>query len=307
MDGLVDLAAINAFLAYHHSKESLVVVVLADAYDTFDRRCEKSSARIVCCTPALYDKELRGSNNDVIGGYHKWLKARTQGITWLPKLKISSKEEAEVLEESEEVQALREKFERTSDNECFEGNNTEDPNIDFEQLISQAEEGEDEDWGLPPKLKRMVEQEDREVKPHQEEMEIVNLGVGEERKEVKVGTSMSTNIRDELVALLRNYQDIFAWSYQDMSDLSADIVTNIVLVPKKDGKVQMCMDYRDLNRASPKDNFPLQHIDILVDNTTNFALFSFMNGFSGYNQIKMAPEDMEKKPLSPYGELSATR
>ena len=61
----------------------------------------------------IKDKELRGSNNDVIGGYHKWLKARTQGITWLPKLKISSKEEAEVLEESEEVQALREKFERT--------------------------------------------------------------------------------------------------------------------------------------------------------------------------------------------------
>ena len=59
------------------------------------------------------DKELRGSSNGVISGYHKWLKARTQGITWLPKLKISSKEEAEVLEESEEVQALREKFERT--------------------------------------------------------------------------------------------------------------------------------------------------------------------------------------------------
>jgi len=48
----------------------------------------------------------------------------------------------------------------------------------------------------------MVEQEDREVKPHQEETKIVNLGVGEERKKVKVGTSMSTNIRDELVALL---------------------------------------------------------------------------------------------------------
>ena len=42
------------------------------------------------------------------------------------------------------------------------------------------------------------------------------------------------------------------------------------------------------------DNFPLLHIDILIDNTTNFALFSFMDGFSGYNQIKMAPEDMEK-------------
>ena len=71
-------------------------------------------------------------------------------------------------------------------------------------------------------------------------------------------------------------------------------VANVMPVPKKDGKVRMCVDYLDLNRASPKDNFPLPNINILVDNTTNFALFSFMDGFSGYNQIKMAPEDMEK-------------
>ena len=44
VDGLVDLAAIDAFLAYHHSKESPVVAVLADLFDTFYRRCEKSSA-----------------------------------------------------------------------------------------------------------------------------------------------------------------------------------------------------------------------------------------------------------------------
>ncbi|KAL5137874.1 hypothetical protein HKD37_10G028162 [Glycine soja] len=53
VDGLVGLAAIDAFLAYHHSKESPVVAVLADLFDTFDRRCEKSSARIICCLPAL--------------------------------------------------------------------------------------------------------------------------------------------------------------------------------------------------------------------------------------------------------------
>ncbi|KAL5146819.1 hypothetical protein HKD37_06G016603 [Glycine soja] len=53
VDGLVDLAAIDAFLAYHHSKESPVVAVSADLFDTFDRRCEKSSARIICCLPAL--------------------------------------------------------------------------------------------------------------------------------------------------------------------------------------------------------------------------------------------------------------
>ncbi|KAL5162547.1 hypothetical protein HKD37_07G019647 [Glycine soja] len=53
VDGLVDLAAIDAFLAYHHSKESPVVAILADLFDTFDRRCEENSARIVCCLPAL--------------------------------------------------------------------------------------------------------------------------------------------------------------------------------------------------------------------------------------------------------------
>jgi len=56
----------------------------------------------------------------------------------------------------------------------------------------------------------------------------------------------------------------------------------------------MCVDYQDLNQASLKDNFPLPHIDVLVDSTANFALFSFMDGFSGYNQIKMVLEDMEK-------------
>ena len=44
-------------------------------------------------------------------------------------------------------------------------------------------------------------------------------------------------------------------------------LSNIVLIPKKDSKVRMCVDYRDLNKASPNDDFPLLHVDILVDNT----------------------------------------
>jgi len=111
-----------------------------------------------------------------------------------------------------------------SDNESYEGTNTEDPDADFEQLVNQTEDEEDEDWGLPLELRRMVEQEEREMKPHQEETEIVNLGIGEKKKEVKVGTGMTTHIQDEMVVLLRDYQDIFAWSYQDMPGLSPDIV-----------------------------------------------------------------------------------
>ena len=51
---------------------------------------------------------------------------------------------------------------------------------------------------------------------------------------------------------------------------------------------------KDLNNAYPKNDFPLPHIDVIVDNTSSSALISFMNGFSRYNQIKMAPKDMTK-------------
>ena len=71
-------------------------------------------------------------------------------------------------------------------------------------------------------------------------------------------------------------------------------IANIVPIPKKYGKVRMCIDCKDLNRASPKDDFLLPHINVLVDNTAQHKVFSFMDGFYGYNQIKMAPEDMEK-------------
>ena len=79
-------------------------------------------------------------------------------------------------------------------------------------------------------------------------------------------------------------------------------IANIVPVPKKDGKVRMCVDYRDLNKANPKDNFPLPHIDVLVDSTAQSKVFSFMDGFSGYNQIRMSPEDREKTSfITPWG------
>ncbi|PKI76887.1 hypothetical protein CRG98_002674 [Punica granatum] len=73
-----------------------------------------------------------------------------------------------------------------------------------------------------------------------------------------------------------------------------------------DGRVRVCVDYRDLNKANPKDNFPLPHIDVLVDNTARHTLFSFMDGFSGYNQIRMADEDKIKMTfITMWGTLSS--
>ena len=84
-------------------------------------------------------------------------------------------------------------------------------------------------------------------------------------------------------------------------------MANIVPVPKKDGKVRMCVDYRDLNKASPKDDFPLPHIDVLVDNTARNHRFSFMDGYSGYNQIPMDVNDKEKTTfITPWGTFCYT-
>ena len=71
-------------------------------------------------------------------------------------------------------------------------------------------------------------------------------------------------------------------------------LANVVHVPKKGDKVRVCMDFRILNKANPKDDFPLPHIDMLVDSTVGHAMLSFLDGFSSYNQIMMAHEDREK-------------
>ena len=64
----------------------------------------------------------------------------------------------------------------------------------------------------------------------------------------------------------------------------------------------MCVDFRDLNKACLKGDFSMLHIDVPVDNIAGHALLLFMDAFSGYNQIKMAPEDMEKTCfISPWG------
>ena len=182
------------------------------------------------------------------------------------------------------------------------------------------------------------------LEPIKEEIQPINLGTDDEPKMIQVGNTQTALEKDALVALLTEFKEIFAWSYEDMLGIDKDIVqhciptdptmkpvkqklrrikpewtlkikeevekqynagflrvvdypewlANVVHVPKKDGKVRMCVDFRDLNKAIPKDDFPLPHIGVLVDNIAVYALLSFMDGFSGYNQIKMAPEDMEK-------------
>jgi len=60
-------------------------------------------------------------------------------------------------------------------------------------------------------------------------------------------------------------------------------LSNIVLVKKKNRQIRCCVDFKNLNRACPKDEFPLPNMDLLIDSATGSAMFSFMDEFSGYN------------------------
>ncbi|KAL0440518.1 UNVERIFIED_CONTAM: Pro-Pol polyprotein [Sesamum latifolium] len=73
-----------------------------------------------------------------------------------------------------------------------------------------------------------------------------------------------------------------------------ECLSNVVLVPKPGGKWRMCIDFRDLNKACPKDFYPLPRIDQLVDSTSGCELLSMMDASQGYHQIMLALEDRKK-------------
>ncbi|XP_073038000.1 uncharacterized protein [Primulina eburnea] len=84
----------------------------------------------------------------------------------------------------------------------------------------------------------------------------------------------------------------FAESRPHSGSTISYMVLNVVLMPKSTGKWRMCMDFRDLNKACPKDH-PLPRIDQLVDSTSGCELLSFMDAYKGYHQIPLAKEDQD--------------
>ena len=71
-------------------------------------------------------------------------------------------------------------------------------------------------------------------------------------------------------------------------------LSNVVLVKKSNGKWRMCVDYTDLNKACPRDTYPLPNINRLDDVVVSNKVLNFFDAYSGYNQILMASSDMNK-------------
>ena len=70
-----------------------------------------------------------------------------------------------------------------------------------------------------------------------------------------------------------------------------DWLANLVMVPKKDKSWRLCVDFKDLNKACPKDSLPLPHIEPIIDATVGHDSLCFLDAYSKYNQIKMTESD----------------
>ena len=84
-------------------------------------------------------------------------------------------------------------------------------------------------------------------------------------------------------------------------------VPNLVPVRNKNGEIRLCVDFRNLNKVSLKDNYPLPKMDKILQKVVGSERISTMDGFSGYNQIKVMPEDQEKTSFTtPWGTFMYT-
>lgn len=105
---------------------------------------------------------------------------------------------------------------------------------------------------------------------------------------------MKEIVKEELQKLL---QVVFIYPISDSQSVSP-----LVLVPNKKGKWRICVDYRELNKTTLKYHFPLPFIDQVLDSLAGKKLFSFLDGFSGYNHIKIALGDQDKTTFTcPWG------
>ncbi|GAU24437.1 hypothetical protein TSUD_364210 [Trifolium subterraneum] len=153
--------------------------------------------------------------------------------------------------------------------------------------------------------------QDRRVNPIKD---LEPIQIGEAPHELtNLETHLDEGEKEKIIEILRKNVDLFAWKPSDMLGIDESVIThklaispnskpvsqrkrnikypewlaNVVLVKKSNGKWRMCVDFTDLNKACPKDLYPLPSIDKLIDGASGYKTLSFMDAYSGYNQIKM--------------------
>ncbi|KAL1363986.1 hypothetical protein AAHE18_03G185900 [Arachis hypogaea] len=159
----------------------------------------------------------------------------------------------------------------------------------------------------------------------------LDIGNSGHPRQTYVSKMLSDDFKKEMVEILKEYCDCFAWDYEEIPGLSYELVEHqlplkanvkpIKQPPKRfapevvqkikeeierllkakfirttryNGKLRVCIDFRDLNSATPKDKYPIPIADMLIDSIGGHEILSFMDGYSGYYQIYIAEEDVSK-------------
>ncbi|KAG9450273.1 hypothetical protein H6P81_010238 [Aristolochia fimbriata] len=143
-----------------------------------------------------------------------------------------------------------------------------------------------------------------------DELKKVDLGTIEDPRSTFLSASLSTEEEVEYMSLLRKYRDIFAWNYTKMLGLDPRVAVHklavhpsvrpvkqsqrrfrLEVVPKIEKEVDKLIAANFIREVCTKDDFPLPIIELMVDATMGQEALSFMDGSSGYNQIRMDPKD----------------
>jgi hypothetical protein len=179
-----------------------------------------------------------------------------------------------------------------------------------------------------------------------------NIGTEESPKLIKFGKGTTTDERENLTTLIREFKDVFTWYYEYLKAYQEDViqhviplingakpfrqklrqmnpkvspqvqkelqkmvevgiiepirysswVSNLVIVRKKTGEIRICVDFRNLNQASLKDNYPLPNMEYLLQRVTSAEMMSMLDGFSGYNKVLVSEDDQLKTAFTtPWG------
>jgi len=188
--------------------------------------------------------------------------------------------------------------------------------------------------------------------------EVDLASLGEDPKPVFIATDLSHLEEQELLTLLREFRDCFAWTYKDMPDVPPEVcehtipmkpdakpvyqrpypmnpkyasqiqeeinklidcgfiyeiehptwVSPIMVVPKKNGKLRVCIDLKKVNAATCRDHYPLPFSKHVLERVAGKQAYSFLDGYSGYNQISIAEEDQPKTAfITEYGVFAFKR
>ncbi|XP_070015574.1 uncharacterized protein [Nicotiana sylvestris] len=213
----------------------------------------------------------------------------------------------------------------------------EDVSPCYHIYFNDGEPQEDED------AKDALPELEEGVKTTVDGLKEVNLSTDEEPRPTYLSVLPEVDEESTYIELLKEFRDVFAWSYKEMPGLDPKVavhylevkngarpvkqaqrrfrldlvpliesevnklieagfirevkyptwVSSIVPIRKKNGQIRVYVDFRDFNNACPKDELPLPITELIIDATIGYEAMSFMDGSSGYNQIRMAPKDEE--------------